>query len=70
MSQKYESRAKNILSSGVNSIKSKGYDAAEEILLISNKENVDTIVVGSRGFSASKEFLLGSISYKIMHYAK
>ena len=42
----------------------------EKILLIANKENVDTIVVGSRGFSASKDFLLGSVSYKVMHYAK
>ena len=42
----------------------------EEILRIANKENADTIVVGSRGFSASKDFLLGSVSYKVMHYAK
>ncbi|HEY6164539.1 MAG TPA: universal stress protein [Nitrososphaeraceae archaeon] len=26
--------------------------------------------IGSRGFSASKDFLLGRVSYKIMHYAK
>lgn len=70
MLQKYLIRAKNILSTDVDMIKTRGNDAAEEILLIANKENVDTIVVGSRGFSASKDFLLGSVSYKVMHYAK
>ena len=70
MLQKYQSRAKNILSTAVDIVKTKGNDAAEEILHIANKENIDTIVVGSRGFTASKDFLLGSISYKVMHYAK
>lgn len=51
-------------------MKTKGNDAAAEILHIANKENVDTIVIGSRGFTASKDFLLGSVSYKVMHYAK
>ena len=70
MLQKYQIRAKNILSTTVDAVKTKGNDAAEEILHIANKENVDTIVVGNRGFSASKDFLLGSVSYKVMHYAK
>jgi nucleotide-binding universal stress UspA family protein len=71
MLQKYQTRAKNVLSStAVDTVKTKGNDAAEEILHIANKENVDTIVVGSRGFTASKDFLLGSVSYKVMHYAR
>ena len=70
MWQKYLIRAKNILSTDVDILKTKGNDGAEEILRIANKENADTIVVGSRGFSASKDFLLGSVSYKVMHYAK
>jgi nucleotide-binding universal stress UspA family protein len=70
MLQKYLIRAKNILSTDVDILKTKGNDAAEEILRIANKENADTIIVGSRGFSASKDFLLGSVSYKVMHYAK
>lgn len=70
MLKKYENRAKNILHTDVNTIKTKGNDAAQEILRIANKENADTIIVGSRGFSASKDFLLGSVSYKVMHYAK
>ena len=70
MLQKYLIRAKNILSTDVDMIKTRGNDAAEEILLIADKENVDTIVVGNRGYSASKDFLLGSVSYKLMHYAK
>lgn len=70
MLQKYQTRARNVLSTTIDTVKTKGNDAAAEILHIANKENVDTIVVGSRGFSASEEFLLGSVSYKIMHYAK
>lgn len=70
MLQKYLIRARNTLSTDVDILKTKGNDAAEEILRITNKENADTIVVGSRGFSASKDFLLGSVSYKVMHYAK
>lgn len=70
MLKKYQIRAKTLLSTDVNIVKTKGNDAAQEILRISNKENADTIIVGSRGFSASKDFLLGSVSYKIMHYAK
>ncbi|HET7391619.1 MAG TPA: universal stress protein [Nitrososphaeraceae archaeon] len=70
MLQKYLIQARNTLSTDVDILKTKGNDAAEEILRIANNENADTIVVGSRGFSASKDFLLGSVSYKVMHYAK
>ena len=43
----------------------------EEILQIADKDGVDTMVVGSRGhYMSSKEFLLGSTSYKLAHYAK
>jgi nucleotide-binding universal stress UspA family protein len=50
-------------------VEAKGNDAAEEILQTANKENVDTIVVGSRGIKETKG-LLGSVSYKVSHYAK
>ena len=36
-------------------------DAAEKILQIAKDKGVDTIVVGSRGMSTAKEFLLGSV---------
>jgi len=71
MLQKYQSRAKKALTQTyVDVMETKGNDVAEEILHTADKENIDTIVVGSRGISEAKEFLLGSVSYKVSHYAK
>jgi nucleotide-binding universal stress UspA family protein len=71
MLQKYQSRAKKELThTHVDVVEAKGNDVAEEILRTANQENIDTIVVGSRGISEAKEFLLGSVSYKVSHYAK
>lgn len=47
----------------------RGTDAAEEILKTVNKENIDTIVLGSRGVGETRESLLGSITYKVSHSA-
>ena len=41
-------------------------NAAEKISEIANNKGVDTIVVGSRGMSTAKEFLLGSVSHKVI----
>src|SRR5215469_4459230 len=69
--QKYQSRAKKVLMhTYVNVMEAKANDVAEEILRTADKENIDTIVVGSRGVSKAKEFLLGSVSYKVSHYAR
>jgi nucleotide-binding universal stress UspA family protein len=74
MLQKCKSRAAKESSPAaiisVDVIESRGNDVAEEILCIADKQKVDTIVVGSRGIKASKEFLMGSVSYKVTHYAK
>jgi nucleotide-binding universal stress UspA family protein len=71
MLQKYKSRAKESAASiSIDVIESRGNDVAEEILRIADKQKADTIVVGDRGVKASKEFLMGSTSYKITHYAK
>jgi nucleotide-binding universal stress UspA family protein len=71
MLQKYQSRAKKELTKTfVDVMEAKGNDVAEEILQTADKENIDTIVVGSRGIREAKEFLLGSVSYKVSHYAK
>lgn len=71
MLQKYQSRAKKLLmQTYVDVIEAKANDVAEGILQIADKKNIDTIVVGSRGISEAKEFLLGSVSYKVSHYAK
>jgi nucleotide-binding universal stress UspA family protein len=45
-------------------------NAAEKILQVAKDKKIDTIVVGSRGLSTAKEFLLGSVSHKITHHAK
>jgi nucleotide-binding universal stress UspA family protein len=69
--QKYKSRAKESAASiSVDVIESRGNDVAEEILRLADEQKADTIVVGSRGLKASNEFLMGSTSYKITHYAK
>lgn len=71
MLQKYQSRTKKELTQRyVNVVEARGNDVAEEILRTASKENIDTIVVGSKGISEAKEFLLGSVSYKVSHYAK
>lgn len=42
---------------------------AETILKTARREKPDMIVLGSRGLSTAKEFLLGSVSHKITHHA-
>jgi nucleotide-binding universal stress UspA family protein len=70
MLQKYQSRAKQVLmQTYVDVMEAKANDVAEEVLQTADKENIDTIVVGSRGISQAKKFLLGSVSYKVSHYA-
>jgi nucleotide-binding universal stress UspA family protein len=64
-----ESKAKELGVTKIYTIQQEG-NAAEKILDIANKKGVDTIVVGSRGLSAVKEFVLGSVSNKIAHRAK
>jgi nucleotide-binding universal stress UspA family protein len=71
MLQKYQSRAKKVLmQTYVDVMEAKATDVAEEVLRTADKENIDTIVVGSRGISEAKIFLLGSVSYKVSHYAR
>jgi nucleotide-binding universal stress UspA family protein len=72
MLQQYESRAKQSSDSitSINAIETSANDVEEEILKIADKERIDTIVLGSRGTKASKDFHIGSISYKVSHYAK
>jgi len=43
---------------------------ADEIVKISTSEKVDLIVVGSRGLTEVRAFLLGSVSDKVSHHAK
>jgi nucleotide-binding universal stress UspA family protein len=44
-------------------------DAATEIIEYVNQNDIDLIVVGSRGLSQMRRLLLGSLSRKLVHYA-
>lgn len=44
-------------------------DAATEIIDYARKEKIDLIILGSRGLSEFKSWLLGSVSRKLVHYA-
>jgi len=69
MLRKFESQAKDYGIKDVRTIKQRG-NVAEEILKIADKEKVDMIILGSRGRSAAKEFLLGGVSHKVVHHAR
>ena len=45
-------------------------DAAVAIVEAAVKEDVDAIILGSRGHGAVAEILLGSVSRKVLHMAK
>jgi nucleotide-binding universal stress UspA family protein len=44
--------------------------AAEEIIKLATSEKADLIVIGSRGLTEVRAFLLGSVSDKVSHHAK
>lgn len=44
-------------------------DIAEEILRIADAENYDLVIVGSRGLSRVKSFLIGSVSSRVARYS-
>jgi nucleotide-binding universal stress UspA family protein len=70
MLRKYLNRAKTMGLKSVDIREEEGSSAANQILEISKKENIDTIVVGSRGQYLAEDFLLGSTSYKLAQSAK
>ena len=45
-------------------------EGAEAILNVAEREGADLIVVGSRGMTGSRRFLLGSVPNKISHNAE
>jgi nucleotide-binding universal stress UspA family protein len=65
----YKSEAKD---SGIKDVKTliREGNAATEILHIADEEKADTIVIGSTGINAVKEFPVGGVSHKIVHHAK
>jgi nucleotide-binding universal stress UspA family protein len=70
MLRKYLNRAKTMGLKSVDIREEEGSSAANQILEIAKKENIDTIVVGSRGQYLAEDFLLGSTSYKLAQSAK
>ena len=44
-------------------------DAADAILDIAEEQRADLIVVGNRGMTGAKRFLLGSVPNKVSHHA-
>lgn len=67
---KYLDEARTMGLKSVNVLEEEGSSAAEQILEIASRENIDTIIVGSRGKYLGEDFILGSTSYKLAQYAK
>ncbi|MDB4112096.1 universal stress protein [Yoonia sp.] len=57
---------------GANNVKTfvRNGDFADEILEVAEEQNVDMIVIGSRGLGKFREAILGSVSQKVLHHAK
>ncbi len=51
-------------------VEAKTLSIAQDILSIQQDEGFGTVVVGRRGVTKAEEFLFGSVSNKIVHYAK
>jgi nucleotide-binding universal stress UspA family protein len=43
--------------------------AADKIIEIAEKENADLIVIGNKGMTGAKRFLLGSVPNQVSHHA-
>ena len=74
-----ETEGKAILTRGEETVKAQGLPVetrlrqgvpAEELLRATVDEKADLMVLGSRGLSQVKAFLLGSVSDKVSHHAK
>jgi nucleotide-binding universal stress UspA family protein len=69
--QKYRTNAERKgLKSSIEIIEDQGNSPAEKILDIAETEKVDIIIVGTKGRKPLEQFLLGSTSYKVVHYSK
>jgi nucleotide-binding universal stress UspA family protein len=72
------SQAEGLLQRAIETLQQAGFeassillsgDAATEMIEHAEKKQVDLILVGSRGLSPAKAWLLGSVSRKLVHYA-
>ncbi|MGH2740011.1 MAG: universal stress protein [Actinomycetota bacterium] len=55
-----EAKIKTVLGQG---------DAAEVLIDVADQENADLIVVGNKGMTGAKRFVLGSVPNRISHHA-
>jgi nucleotide-binding universal stress UspA family protein len=74
-----EAEGKAVLAKGEETVKAQGLPGqtrlrqgvpAEELLKTAADEKVELMVLGSRGLSQVKAFLLGSVSDKVSHHAR
>jgi len=74
-----ESEGKKIIAKSEEIVKAAGvaYESklvqgvpADEIVRLAQAERVDLIIIGSRGLTEVRAFLLGSVSDKVTHHAK
>jgi nucleotide-binding universal stress UspA family protein len=74
-----EEEGREIISKAESYAKAEGVDyecrliqgvPAEEIVKVAQTDKVDLIVLGSRGLTEVRGFLLGSVSDKVSHHAK
>ncbi|MDI6856151.1 MAG: universal stress protein [Candidatus Thermoplasmatota archaeon] len=74
-----KARALESVNSAIANLKERGLkviglvregDIAEEILKLGNELNCDLIALGDRGLSKVSTFALGSVTEKVMRYAK
>jgi nucleotide-binding universal stress UspA family protein len=66
--QQAEADAKSAGLSAVETFARQG-DAADAILDVAEEQRSDLIVVGNRGMTGAKRFLLGSVPNKVSHHA-
>ncbi|MZQ76408.1 MAG: universal stress protein [Peptoclostridium sp.] len=70
ISQKILDNAKELLEGlEVTTLSFVGYPV-DEILRISEEEEVDMIVMASRGMTGIKKYLMGSVTNNVVHHAK
>lgn len=67
--ESYEKRLEGKQIAGARFLLQKG-DAADRILKTADSENVDLVVIGSRGRGGVEALLLGSVSQKVVNNAK
>ncbi len=53
-----------------HTVKAEGTSIAAEIMKVQQEGGYGTVAVGRRGVSKAEEFLFGSVSNKVVHYAR